>query len=59
MSPMAGMIADRVSRKWLIVGSIFVWSAVILGMGYVDDYNTLFILRALMVISEALYIPAG
>ena len=28
MSPVAGMIADKVSRKWLIVGSLFVWSAV-------------------------------
>lgn len=24
MSPVAGMIADRVNRKWLIVGSLFV-----------------------------------
>ena len=36
MSPMAGIIADRVSRKWLIVGSLFVWSAVTYGMGYAD-----------------------
>ena len=28
VSPFAGIIADRVSRKKLIVGSIFVWSAV-------------------------------
>ena len=28
MSPVAGIIADRISRKWLIVGSLFVWSAV-------------------------------
>lgn len=26
MSPVAGMIADRLNRKWLIVGSLFVWS---------------------------------
>lgn len=24
MSPIAGMIADRINRKWLIVGSLFV-----------------------------------
>lgn len=59
MSPVAGMIADRVNRKWLIVGSLFVWSSVTLGMGYAHDYNTLFVLRALMGVSEALYIPAG
>ena len=28
MSPVAGTIADRINRKWLIVGSLFVWSAV-------------------------------
>ena len=28
MSPFGGMIADRINRKWLIVGSLFVWSAV-------------------------------
>lgn len=34
MSPVAGMIADRINRKWLIVGSLFVWSFVTLMMGY-------------------------
>ena len=34
MSPVAGMIADRVNRKWLIVGSLFVWSAVTFAMGH-------------------------
>ena len=28
MSPVAGMIADKFNRKWLIVGSLFVWSGV-------------------------------
>lgn len=59
MSPMAGIIADRVSRKWLIVGSLFVWSAVTYGMGYADTFNQIYWLRALMGVSEALYIPAG
>ena len=59
MSPFAGVIADRLNRKWLIVGSLFVWSAVTLAMGYTHDFNTLYVLRALMGVSEALYIPAG
>lgn len=33
VSPMAGMIADRLNRKWLIVGSLFVWSTVTLRHG--------------------------
>lgn len=59
MSPFAGMIADRVSKKWLIVGSLFVWSAVTFSMGYAKTFDQLYWLRALMGVSEALYIPAG
>ncbi|MDH8701386.1 ACS family D-galactonate transporter-like MFS transporter [Dysgonomonadaceae bacterium PH5-43] len=59
MSPVAGIIADRINRKWLIVGSLFVWSSVTLLMGYSTSFNQLYILRALMGVSEALYIPAG
>lgn len=59
MSPVAGMIADRVNRKWLIVASLFVWSFVTLMMGYCTDFDQIYVLRAIMGISEALYIPAG
>ncbi len=59
MSPISGLIADRLNRKWLIVGSIFVWSAVTLLMGYATTFNQLYVLRAIMGISEAFYIPAG
>lgn len=59
MSPVASMIADRMNRKWLIVGSLFVWSFVTLMMGYCTDFNQIYYLRALMGVSEALYIPAG
>ena len=59
MSPVAGLIADRLNRKWLIVCSLFVWSAVTYLMGVADTFNQVFWLRALMGISEALYIPAG
>lgn len=59
MSPVAGIIADRVSRKWLVVGSLFVWSAVTYLMGYADTFDELYWLRASMGISEALYIPSA
>lgn len=59
MSPVAGMVADRINRKWLIVGSLFVWSFVTLMMGYCTSFNQVYVLRALMGVSEALYIPAG
>lgn len=59
MSPVSGIIADRLSRKWLIVGSLFVWSSVTYLMGIADTFNQIVWLRALMGVSEALYIPAG
>ena len=59
MSPVSGIIADKMNRKWLIVGSLFVWSAVTYAMGYANSYNQLYWLRAIMGVSEALYIPAG
>ncbi len=59
MSPVAGAIADRVNRKWLIVISLFVWSAVTYGMGFAQTFQQVYWLRALMGISEALYLPTG
>ena len=59
MSPFGGMIADRINRKWLIVGSLFVWSAVTYGMGLAENFTQVYWLRALMGLSEALYIPAA
>ena len=59
VSPVAGVVADRVSRKWLVVGSLFVWSAVTFLMGYATSFNELYWLRAFMGISEALYIPSA
>lgn len=59
MSPVAGIIADKLNRKWLITISLAVWSGVTLAMGYAENFEQLYILRAIMGVSEALYIPAG
>lgn len=59
VSPFAGAIADRVSRKWLIIASLGVWSAVTTLMSFCTNYDQIFWLRALMGVSEALYIPAA
>lgn len=59
MSPVSGIVADRVNRKWLIVVSLGVWSTVTLLMGYATTYDQVYWLRALMGVSEALYIPAA
>src|SRR5690606_31273654 len=59
MSPVAGVIADRVNRKWLIVISLFVWSAVTYGMGMANNYKQLIVLRAILGVSGALSMSAG
>ncbi|MGH8476963.1 MAG: MFS transporter, partial [Methylococcales bacterium] len=58
-SPLGGFIADRLNRKWLIVASLGIWSAVTLLMGQAHDFNQLWWLRAVMGLSEAFYMPAG
>lgn len=59
MSPVSGIIADKFNRKWIIVVSLFVWSGVTYAMGYATTFHQLYWLRAIMGVSEALYIPAG
>ncbi|MDE5660140.1 MAG: MFS transporter [Muribaculaceae bacterium] len=58
-SPFSGAVADRISRKWLIVGSLGVWSGVTFAMGYATEFSQLMWLRGVMGISEALYIPSA
>jgi MFS family permease len=58
-SPIGGYLADRVSRRLTICGSLFVWSAVTWGTGQVTTYNELLWARTLMGLSEAFYMPAA
>ena len=59
LSPFGGYIADRFSKRYVIGGSLFVWSAVTCWTGHVTTFNELLAARALMGISEAFYIPAA
>lgn len=59
MSPVGGFMADRVSRTKVIIGSLFLWSAVTWLTAYATTYNELLLTRILMGFGEACYIPAG
>ena len=59
LSPFCGYVADRVSKRLVIGGSLFVWSAVTWWTGHVNTYHELVAARALMGISEAFYIPTA
>ncbi len=57
--PIAGQIADRVSKRWLVVGSLAIWSLVTVATGFATSVFMLLALRAAMGISESLYMPAA
>jgi MFS transporter, Spinster family, sphingosine-1-phosphate transporter len=59
LSPVGGYLADRYSRRHVILGSLVVWSSVTWATGHVATYEQLLATRALMGISEAFYIPAA
>lgn len=58
-SPLGGYLADKLGRKWIILGSLIVWSIVTWLTGHAQTFEQLLVARALMGISEACYIPAA
>ena len=59
LSPVGGFIADRFNRRWTVIGSLFVWSAVTWITGHATTYSQILFFRALMGVSEAFYFPAA
>jgi MFS family permease len=59
LSPVGGFLSDKFNRRWMVIGSLFVWSAVTWATGHAQTYSQMLTLRALMGISEAFYIPAA
>ena len=58
-SPFAGQIADRVSKRLLVALSLLLWSAVTALTGLSNSAFMLLTCRALMGITEALFMPAA
>jgi MFS transporter, Spinster family, sphingosine-1-phosphate transporter len=59
VSPVGGFLADRYSRKWVIMASLGVWSAMTWLTGHMHSFESLLAARAVMGISEACYIAAA
>ena len=59
LSPFAGFLADRFSRRRVIIISLFAWSAITWLTGHAKTFDQLLFARGIMGISEAFYLPAG
>ena len=57
--PIAGQIADKYSKRILVVFSLAIWSLVTVATGLAVSAVMLLLLRAAMGISESLYMPAA
>lgn len=58
-SPIAGVLADRWSRRTLVVWSLALWSGVTALMGAANGFLALVILRLGLGLAECLYLPAA
>ena len=57
--PLTGWIADRISRKAIILAALAFWSVVTAAVAVSRDFHTLVVLRALSGFGEAFYFPAA
>ncbi len=58
-SPLSGLLADRVSRSRLVLFSLLAWSSVTAATAFVPNSHWLLFARALLGLSECLYLPAA
>ncbi|WP_321475053.1 MFS transporter [uncultured Paludibaculum sp.] len=57
--PVAGGLGDVFSRKWIVIGSLAVWSAATFGSTFAMGLAALVVLRAFTAAGEAFYYPSA
>lgn len=58
-SPFGGFLADRFSRRNMVLGSLFLWSIITSVTAFVENFEQFLALRILLGLSQAFYIPAA
>lgn len=59
MSPFAGFVVDRYSRRWLVASGLAIWSLVCALTGTARSYAQLLFYRAAEGLGESFYFPAS
>lgn len=57
--PIAGYLADRFSKRLLVILSLVLWSLVTIATGFAGSAMIILSLRAMMGVSEALFMPTA
>src|SRR6266545_5366230 len=58
-NPLAGRAADVMRREILVIASLVLWSLATLGTGFSGSLNAFLFWRAVMGVTEALYVPTS